>query len=470
MWKCPVCGRKNKGNIICDCGWNRSKDYSKYATVCPIGKKEKKMLSESLYGTGYLMKKAEALKKKEQWSEAISFYEKAAEKGDLEAMKYLGKCFREGLGTKKNLYKALDWYCRIMIDEKEDVSLLMDDLYEEIKGSRKKKADRSHGDDRQKSSIPRANTGERKPAVKKKVLDKNFFSVLEGKIDKDQIQTIMFENKLPKSSSVQTYTVSADGSVRLWMGSSENGHRGVDLYIGANGGVDAAEDCSELFRDFTNVKSIVFQNNFRTCNVKNMSSMFYGCKSLEKLDLSGFDTKNVKDMDHMFAWCESLSELDLSGVDTKNVENMSSMFAWCESLSELDLSGFDTKNVKDMSSMFDWCGSLSELDLSWFDTKNVKYMTCMFERCESLSELDLSRFDTKNVEDMSYMFRWCRSLRKLNLSNFDTSNVWDMDCMFFDCSQLDTYVGKKFNTSNVQTMEEMFQDCRPEIKKAILGD
>ncbi len=677
MWRCPVCGKENEGNTICfDCGWNGAKDYLIHATVCPIGNAEKDMLSESLYGTGYLMKRAEELQKKERWSEALFFYEKAAEKGNPEAMKYLGRCFREGLGTKKNLYMALHWYCKIMGDEKEDVSLLIDDIYQEIKDGQAKKEDRvtvqpaellqnrTFGEDKKESvvsdkgsqyifsnffsvigkvenqiqniffekSLPLddpsvktyaispdgavrywlkrdensdgsgacdlyigaeggidapescrdlfagyihvqriafqnnfrtqdvkdmsrmfydcrnlqtldissfdtgnvtdmsqmfggcerlvmlnlgklhtqnvqkmtgifencnqlehvfyygtgaikqikkeyetsgncrstfadhvlkkvnpvledpssvsgiswENSGKREPVFKKNVLNKNYFSALESKIRKEQIHNIIFENELPRNSSVQTYAVSPDGSVRLWLGTSETWLSRIDLYIGAEGGVDAPEDCDGLFYGFSNMKSIVFQNNFRTRNVKKMSYMFYGCSSLQELDVSGFDCEQVTDMSKMFQYCAQLERIDLRRLNTSNVKDMSWMFDNCTRLKTLDFSGFDTKNVKDMSYLF---GS-----------------------CENLMKLDLSRFDTQNVMTMRSMFQGCKSLKILNLSNFDTRDVEDMSFMFDGCSQLDTYLGGRLDTGNADSKKGMFRGCRADIRKAILGN
>ena len=41
--------------------------------------------------------------------------------------------------------------------------------------------------------------------------------------------------------------------------------------------------------------------------------MFYGCSSLESINLSNFDTHKVKTMDYMFAYCSSLIDLDIYG-------------------------------------------------------------------------------------------------------------------------------------------------------------
>ncbi len=198
-------------------------------------------------------------------------------------------------------------------------------------------------------------------------------------------------------------------------------------------------------------------SGFNTSNVTDMNCMFYGT-DLQSLELSGFDTSNVTDMNGMFGWCTSLSSLDLSWFDTSTVTNMKNMFDYCISLSTLDLSGFDTSKVTDMSYMFSECKSLSPLDLSGFDTSNVTNMSSMFAACESLSTLDLSGFNTSKVTDMNGMFA-CSALQSLNLSGFDTSNVTDMSGMFHLCISLSSLDLSGFDTSSVTNMYNMFDNC-----------
>ena len=42
-----------------------------------------------------------------------------------------------------------------------------------------------------------------------------------------------------------------------------------------------------------------------------MNSMFYNCRSLEKLNLSNFNTNNIKDKNKIFWGCSSLKELQM---------------------------------------------------------------------------------------------------------------------------------------------------------------
>ncbi len=75
------------------------------------------------------------------------------------------------------------------------------------------------------------------------------------------------------------------GSVAGWFVWAES-EKHYELYIAANGGVAAPEDCRELFCGYSNLKTIVFDDNFHMENVQDMTRMIAGCKKLEDLDIS----------------------------------------------------------------------------------------------------------------------------------------------------------------------------------------
>ena len=231
------------------------------------------------------------------------------------------------------------------------------------------------------------------------------YPVFDSEYQRWEIQSVTFLDTL-KNMPNNAWDVSmyGDGSVMAWV--KYNGDL-YDLYIGANGGINGAEACSDLFAGYSFLEEINFGNAFHTDDAKSMAWMFSGCMSLESLDLSSLDTSNVEDMCCMFESCMMLTDLDLSDFDTRWVQDMSFMFSECYSLRSVNLSSFNTTRVEDM------CG--------------------MFINCFSLEKLDLRNFRTSNVWDMSYMFCACESLQRLNLSNFDTSNVVDMTDMFTDC-------------------------------------
>ena len=207
----------------------------------------------------------------------------------------------------------------------------------------------------------------------------------------------------------------------------------------------------------TKIEGLEYLN---TAEVKDMSSMFWGCSALTSLDLKNFNTQNVTDMSWMFNGCSGLTSLDVSHFNTQNVTDMGYMFLGCSGLTSLDLSHFNTQNVTDMGNMFSNCSGLTSLDLSHFNTQNVTYMSDMFSSCKALTSLDLKHFNTQNVTNMNGMFWGCSGLTSLDLSHFNTQNVTNMIEMFWGCSGLTSLDLSHFNTQNVTYMGGMFSGCK----------
>ena len=203
-------------------------------------------------------------------------------------------------------------------------------------------------------------------------------------------------------------------------------------------------------------------DNLDTSNVTDMSDMFYGCTSLETLDISKLDTSNVTDMSSMFDSCKVLKTMDMGNLDTSKVTNMSDMFDGCTSLETLDMGKLNTSNVTNMSSMFYQCKALKMLDISNFDTSKITDMYSMFDGCSSLKKLDVSNFDTSKVTNMGDMFCYCKSLKTLDLSNFDTHRVTSMYGMFASCKSLSVLDLSNFDLSKLPGTKyeklEMFYD------------
>ena len=175
-----------------------------------------------------------------------------------------------------------------------------------------------------------------------------------------------------------------------------------------------------------------------TEKVTTCDNMFFGCSTIDEIDLSNFDTSSVISMITMFRICHSLTSINLSNkFTTKNVQNTKSMFYNCTSLSSIDLSNFITTSVNCMSYMFNGCLSLTSLDLSSFDTSNVQYMNYMFRYCQKLTSLNLSNFNTMNTYHMGDMFHGCLSLVSLDLSSFDITKVMNISSMFYNCKNLE---------------------------------
>ena len=223
------------------------------------------------------------------------------------------------------------------------------------------------------------------------------------------------------------------------------------------------------FTDFSALEKVLGTDYLDTSEATNMCFMFFWCRNLSTLDVSGFDTKKVNDMSYMFQQCQNLTTLDVSGFDTGNVNNMGGMFWNCSGLTTLDVSGFDTGNVTNMGDMFSGCSGLTTLDVSKFDTGNVTNMVDMFHGCSGLTALDVSGFDTGNVTDMGGMFSYCENLTALDVSGFDTGNVTDMGGMFCCCSGLTSLDVSGFDTGNVTNMGDMFSGCE-NLVSIFIGD
>ena len=64
----------------------------------------------------------------QEFAKAVEWWQKAADQGNIEAQYELGRCYENGCGVKKNLFKAIDWYALALYSDKfqapEDASLL----------------------------------------------------------------------------------------------------------------------------------------------------------------------------------------------------------------------------------------------------------------------------------------------------------------------------------------------------------
>ena len=211
--------------------------------------------------------------------------------------------------------------------------------------------------------------------------------------------------------------------------------------------------------------------------VKDMSYMFYGSKSLLSLpDIWKLNTENVSNMKYLFCDCSSLTELpDLSRWNTNNVTDMSFMFYGCSSLLSLpNISKWNTNNENNIQGIFDNCSSLTSFpDISKWDTNNVIDMSFLFFGCKSLLSLpDISKWNIDNVHDISGIFANCSSLKELpNISEWKTNNLNKMQGMLSNCSSLTTLPDiSKWDINKVNNMKSIFYNCTsltelPDISK-----
>lgn len=133
--------------------------------------------------------------------------------------------------------------------------------------------------------------------------------LLLSAMDRGRIQAVRFQDSL-RNLPPDHWDASAarDGSVLACL-RQEAGL--LTLLICSENGVWAPEDCSSLFLDLRQLRSVDFANAFHTEDCTDMSSMFYGCRSLQTVDLSGLDASRVTDMTGMFCSCAALEQVYL---------------------------------------------------------------------------------------------------------------------------------------------------------------
>lgn len=193
----------------------------------------------------------------------------------------------------------------------------------------------------------------------------------------------------------------------------------------------AATSMYSLFYDCNKLSTVNIEK-INTANCTNLNSMFKNCNALSTLDISHFDTSLLSADSaaaSMFYGCSSLNSLTLPDTFiTSGVNNISYIFYDCRKLTSIDLSGFDTTNVTNMEGAFKNCKKLSTLSFpDTFVTSNCTNFSSMFYGCNALTNLDLSKFDTSSNNTVYSMFKNCTNLETLNLSNFDTTSITNIN-------------------------------------------
>lgn len=144
--------------------------------------------------------------------------------------------------------------------------------------------------------------------------------------------------------------------------------------------LDGLEDLTEGF-DFRGISEenyLVGAPKFSNYKGTTAEKLFYGCKNLKKVELSGLE--NITNADEMFRHCEKLESIDIS--ELKNLERAFCLFSGCKELKDVKMSSFE--KLVDACYMFERCPKLTSLDLSVFG--NVKVARQMFRDSDNFDE------------------------------------------------------------------------------------
>ena len=317
-------------------------------------------------------------------------------------------------------------------------------------------------------------------------------------------------------NSVYKLAVTSDGTKNIMLYVVESKTDGFyDIYILSHGKISAPANASYELADLTGLEE-VYLYNYRTANTTNMSYMFSGCESLEKIvvDNTLWSTANVTNSTNMFAGCTSLvggngttydeSHLDatyacpdtpttpgyLTGIavlmngvraDSLGVvtadkiltatydrfnETYNAIIANSAYSFACDVEGAGSATGDIMFYLVESTTTAGYYDayiLSYFDIYTNKNASYMFANATSLTAINFNNFNTKYATDMSSMFHDCHSLATLDVSGFNTSHVTNMSMMFavgedlsLNSHPLTTLDLSSFDTSNVTNMSGMF--------------
>lgn len=206
-----------------------------------------------------------------------------------------------------------------------------------------------------------------------------------------------------------------------------------------------------------------------TCNTGNgLYCLFYNCRRLVDIDLSGWDTSNwaptradsmfyfnasrrnfddiknwntsnwkIVQFSDAFGQCHKIQELDLSRWNTSawKVSTLSNTFGSMYSVRHIRIGNWNTSSwaVTNINYVFTADYNLEELEWWNWDTSNWAitngfYQT--FDQCYKIKEVDFTNWNTSNwnlkasgAGDLRYMFRNCYTIKKINMSNINVANL-----------------------------------------------
>ena len=216
-----------------------------------------------------------------------------------------------------------------------------------------------------------------------------------------------------------------------------------------SGGIPRVKYADGTLTFFLTSKETLGENEYELNSGKNLPEWVKHTFSITKVVFdTSFANARPTSCYKWFFWCENLNQVEgIKNLNTKEVTDMADMFYECRDLSSLDVSGFNTEKVTDMSGMFYECISLKLLDVAKFNTANVKSMSNMFYRCYNLDLLNVTNFNTENVTNMQGMFYSCSALTTIYASdNFVTGKVTEGIDMFSNCTNLKGFIDYKNNS------------------------
>ena len=209
----------------------------------------------------------------------------------------------------------------------------------------------------------------------------------------------------------------------------------------------------------TNLKSV---KGMRVANDNSIISScfvntFYGCTSLEYVDVRGWKNASTRAvaMNYVFRECNSLTTIDGQDEWGFRVGNAYAMFRGCQNIEELDFSNFRGGGTVNDYWFYD-CQKLKKIK-SWgslhFNCTNFRYH---YANCYALEEIDLSVLSGDTPTNFSNAFNGCQKLEEIDLTPFGTCAVTSVSATFANCTNLKKVIGlNKIDVTNCGSFVSM---------------
>ncbi len=203
----------------------------------------------------------------------------------------------------------------------------------------------------------------------------------------------------------------------------------------------------QAFAGLILLKDIKYLDNehFKTSNMWTFGNMFEGDENIEIIDLSQLDGSNNKVLGYIFKNCKLLNTFKLP-LDNHKVTILEGMFYGCASIDNIDLSSYNFDLIYSMSYFFFNCGNLKTFKLPKLNMEYCESIKFMFDNT-TMESIDVSNcFDfgetmndydiTKNV-DATQMFSYCPNLTEINFGyNFRKEKISSTRAMFSDTQNI----------------------------------
>ena len=229
-------------------------------------------------------------------------------------------------------------------------------------------------------------------------------------------------------------------------------------------------DVSGMFNYCKKLTTVIFPQNSTSSNIENFMEMFAHAESLTSINLTYFSFVKAKNMTHMFNGCNKLSTIILPKENntSTSLQEVKYMFYDCKELTSIDLSGISFLIVKDLSYMFYGCNNLETLILPTNEKVNnvvdfsnkIEKMSYTFYNCSKLKYIDLTNISFSEAKNLEFMFANCSHLLEIKFNqNEKVTNINNMNGTFANCTSIISIDISHIYINNNAILDSLFLNC-----------